>query len=221
MLFLLKATEPRICKGSFERRDPLDGIRNPHARQAFCHGATPQSHTRDLSPGRLESIFPPCYTVCYTGSRGRLLCHAVFSSHISSPCSSHNSSQNHLPFNPSPSAPTLVRTGLGKRQDAVSQTPSVRRWVQTSQLCLGTALPPLREFLCETSSWRGGSHKKAQVCPCRVLTKNFTLCTSSSPQNSSRPAPPASSFFGGGGGGVFLGGSGGGSGTSFSPFSVL
>lgn len=58
--------------------------------------------------------------------------------------------------------------------------------------------------------------------PLLVLTKNFTLCTSSSPQNS-RPPPPASSFFGGAGeGAVFLGGTGGGSGaSSFSPFSAL
>lgn len=67
------------------------------------------------------------------------------------------------------------------------------------------------------SLWKG-------VClssPRWVLTKNLTLCTSSSPQNS-MPAPLASSFLAGGGGGAFLGGSGGVSGTSsFSPFSSL
>lgn len=83
-----------------------------------------------------------------------------FPPHISCPHSSHNSSQNHLPFNTAPSAPGQVRTGLGQGQDAVSQILSMRSRVQTSQLCLRTALPPLREFLCEMSLERGRSCKK-------------------------------------------------------------
>lgn len=86
-----------------------------------------------------------------------------FPPHISYPSSSHNSLKNHFPFNMSPSAPTQVRTGLGQGQDPVSQTSSMRRWVQTSQLCLGTVLSPLREFLCEMSLWRSGCHRERKL----------------------------------------------------------
>lgn len=120
----------------------------------------------------------------------------------------------------------------GPREDHLKMLPCAQ-----VLLCLGTSLPSAQTGFPSEVSWAqvgsrtGWGQKSCECwvslrggfgCPCWVLTKNFTRCTSSSPQNS-RPAPPAPSFFGGGGGGAaFLGGSGGVSGTSsFSPFSAL
>lgn len=170
----------------------------------------PPTHSWDLNPGGLEPISSgPCHTASLSallGAGDGLFITPSFPPHF---CSSYNSSQNHLALNMSPPA-TLWGGGR-----VLSPTHCHCAW--------GQLWPPLSAFLCEMSLGRGGSPKKRKLqSACWVLTKNFTLWTSSSPQNSSRPAPPASSFFGGGGGGVFVGGSGAGSGTSsFSPFSAL
>ena len=160
-LRLWEVSFPRsLSQGSanhlFESRDSLGGIQGSHATEPRPNPIPGISIRVDWSP------YPqPCYS---------LLCWEQASSrprHIFLP----TTPSLFLPqFLIEPPSIQPISLDLSASQDwpgagtgCCLQTSSMRRWVQTSQCCLRTALSPLREFLCEPSLGRGRSPKKRKL----------------------------------------------------------